>query len=192
MIGQLPKTLEIGGQEYVIRSDYRNILQIFAAYNDPDLSNQEKAFVCLKRMFCDFQIIPQRLYREAYSAATAFIECHTRGDGKPSPKIVNWVKDEQLIFPAVNKVAGMEIRAVPYLHWWTFLGYFQSINHDDLWGFVLMVRQKKAKGKKLEKHEQEFYRSNLDLCRVDDRPTPKTAEDTMRDLFNSLAEGGET
>lgn len=188
MLGRLPQTLDICGREYKIRSDYRNILQIFTAYNDPELSDQEKVFVCLNLMYEDFETIPLKQYKEAFLAATTFIECHTQGDGKPSPRIVNWEKDEQLIFPAVNKVAGMEIRAVSYLHWWTFLGYFQSIDHDDLWGFVLLIRQKKAKNKKLEKHEQDFYRNNTDLCRVEDKPASKTPEDALREMFNSLAD----
>lgn len=188
MLGQLPQTLDIHGQEYKIRSDYRNILKIFTAYNDPELSDQEKVFVCLNLMYEDFETIPLKQYKEAFLAATAFIECHTQDDKKPNPRIVNWTKDEQLIFPAVNKVAGMEVRAVSYLHWWTFLGYFQTIDHDDLWGFILLIRQKRVKGKKLEKHEQEFYRNNADLCRVEDKPTAKTLEDTLHDLFDSLAD----
>lgn len=70
------------------------------------------------------------------------------------------------------------------------MGYFEAIDHEDLWAFVLMIRQKKAKGKKLEKYEREFYESNRELCRVDIQPE-KTAEDALMDIFNELAEGGD-
>lgn len=191
MLGQLPTTLDICGKRYDIRSDYRNILRIITAYNDDGLTDGEKVYVCLKRLFVDFESIPNQQYEQAYLAATAFIECHTREDA-PAPKTVNWEKDEQLIFPAVNKVAGTEVRALPYLHWWTFLGYYQSIDHDGLFGFVLTIRQKKAKGKKLEKHEQEFYRSNTNLCRVEDKPAPQKVEDSMKSMFDSLPEEGDS
>ena len=68
---------------------------------------------------------------------------------------VDWEKDEQLIFAAVNHVAGQEVRALPYLHWWTFMGYFQSIDRDDLWATVLLIRQKKARGRRLEPYERQ-------------------------------------
>lgn len=189
MLGLLPTTLDIQGEPYKIRSDYRNILEIFEAYNDPELSDSEKVYVCLNRIFVDFQSIPHDAYQGAYRAATSFLECNMHDD-KPGPRLVNWNKDEQLIFPAINKVAGNEVRTLPYLHWWTFLGYFQSINHDDLWGSILSIRQKKAKGKKLEKYEQEFYRSNRDICSVADRAASKTAEDALAEMFNQLT-GGE-
>ena len=86
----------------------------------------------------------------------------------------------------------MEVRALPYLHWWTFLGYYQSVDHDGLFGFVLTIRQKKARGKKLEKYEQEFYRSNVNLCRIEEKPAPQKAEDTLQSMFDSLPEEGET
>lgn len=50
----------------------------------------------------------------------------------------------------------MEVRALPYLHWWTFLGYYQSVDHDGLFGFVLTIRQKKTRGKKLENTSRSF------------------------------------
>ena len=45
MIGKLPKCLEIGGKEYPIDSDFRTVLNIFAAFNDPELTEVEKCYV---------------------------------------------------------------------------------------------------------------------------------------------------
>ena len=39
----LPKSLEVGGVEYEIRTDYRVILDAISALNDPDLYPIEKA-----------------------------------------------------------------------------------------------------------------------------------------------------
>ena len=165
MLGQLPNSLEVNGRIYTIRSDYRNILQIITAYDDDELKDNEKVLICLKRMYVDFDKLPSHDYEAAYKAATAFIECQMHSE-KPGPKMVDWNKDAQLIFAAINKVAGQEVRATKYMHWWTFLGYFQSIDRDDLWGFILTIRQKKAKGRKLEKYETEFYNANRSMCDV--------------------------
>lgn len=37
MIGALPTTLEVNGKAYPIDADFRNVLEIFVAFNDPDL-----------------------------------------------------------------------------------------------------------------------------------------------------------
>lgn len=189
MLGMLPQTLNINGRAYKIRSDYRDILQIIAAFGDKELSDEEKAYVCLKRLFIAMESIPKSDYQDAYEAAITFIECHI-SDRKPSPKVVNWEKDEQLIFPAINKVARMEVRAVPYMHWWTFLGYFQSIDREDIWGFILTIRQKRAKGKKLEKYEKDFLNANRDICEVEFREEKVTTEDSLAKMFNELLKNG--
>ena len=189
MLGMLPQTLNINGRAYKIRSDYRDILQIIAAFGEKELSDEEKAYVCLKRLFVAMESIPKSDYQDAYEAAVTFIECHI-SDRKPSPKVVNWEKDEQLIFPAINKVAGMEVRAVPYMHWWTFLGYFQSIDREDIWGFILTIRQKRAKGKKLEKYEKDFLNANRDICEVEFREEKTTTEDSLAKMFNELLKNG--
>lgn len=189
MLGTLPTTLDIGGKPYAIRADYRNILRIFSAFNADELTDQEKALVCLRRLFVDVGRIPTTQIREAYDAAISFIECGNRPN-KPQPKLVDWDKDEQLIFAAVNKVAGQEIRAVPFLHWWTFLGYFQTIDRDDTWGFILTIRQKKARHKKLEKHENDFFNANRDICDLNvGRDRKKEADDYLSQLQQKLLNG---
>lgn len=191
MIGQLPTKLRVCGRDYEIRSDYRNILEIIMTFNDEEMTDAEKTYVCLRRIFVDFNSLPRdkATYTAAFQAAVEFIECRLSND-RPSPKVVNWEKDEQLIFPAINKAAGTEVRMMEYLHWWSFLGYFQSIDRDDLWGYILTIRQKRAMHKKLEKHEKEFLAANRELCSVDYLSEAKTPEDTMKAIFESLLKEG--
>ncbi len=42
MIGILPEELTVGGEEYPIRTDYRNVLDVFEAFQNPDLSDALK------------------------------------------------------------------------------------------------------------------------------------------------------
>ena len=190
MLGLLPDSLIVAGKRYAIRSDFRNFLRIIEVFNDPELTNEEKVYVFLKRAYVEFDSIPNQHYEEAYKRAAEFMEWQ-KEEKKHSPRLYDWVKDEQLIFPAVNKAAGMEIRALPYLHWWTFLGYFQSIDSESLWGTVLSIRQKRAKGKKLEKWEREFYSNNRELCQITRTEVRKSAEDTLQEIFKSLLKEGD-
>ena len=188
MLGLLPTSLTIHEKDYEIRTDYRNILTIISAFNDEELKDSEKKLICMLRLYLEFYSIPEDDYKEAYESAIDFIECQMKSD-RPSPSVIDWGKDEQLMFAAVNKIAGKEIRAETYMHWWTFIGYFQNVDRDSLWGFILTIRQKKAKGKKLDKAENDFYKANksmIDIGRVTDRKLD--AEMYADELYKALLE----
>lgn len=161
MIGNLPTVLEIGGKEYAIRSDFRVILRIYSAFADPELDESEKCYVCLKCLYAED--IPREHLQEAVNKAYWFVGGGDVPQESVQPaKTIDWEQDESIIFPAVNKAAGFETRTVKYLHWWTFLGYFNEIG-KGLFSSVIGIRQKLNKGKKLEKYEQEFYRNHRNM-----------------------------
>lgn len=163
MIGLLPKSLLINGQNVPIRTDFRVALIVLSAMNDPDLDEKEKIFIMV-----DAIIGMDKISEENLQEAAKQVSWYLDGGKEPSEespnqkKLMDWDQDEQMIFSAINSVAGIETRAQDYIHWWTFLGYFNEI-HEGLFSQVLLIRQKRAKGKKLEKYEEEFYRNNKNL-----------------------------
>jgi hypothetical protein len=189
MIGRLPKELNINGTDRAIRSDFRVALLIFEAFNDPELSDQEKAIVMLDCLYEDLDSIPVEDYQAAHEQAVWFLDGggSTEDNSKQqAKKVLDWQQDEKIIFSAVNKVAGFETRAVDYMHWWTFLGYFNEIG-EGLLTTVINIRQKKNKGKKLEKYEQEFYRENKSLIDIKTRYSEE--EQAQKDYLNKLLNG---
>jgi hypothetical protein len=183
MIGRLPTSLTVADVEYRIRTDFRDVLNIIAAYGDPELEDMEKAYVCLCVLYEDFESIPQEHYEAAYKAAVSFIDCGMPTDGRGSARTMDWEQDEPILFPAINKVAGCEVRAMEYLHWWTFMGYFMEI-HEGIFSHVLSIRHKKAKGKKLEKWERDFWQANKDICVLRQKLTEE--EQAAKDRLNAL------
>ena len=165
MIGQLPVSLNVNGIDYMINSDFRTCLLIFEALDDPDLSDCEKAVVAVSCLFVDD--IPPEHYNEAVNKAYWFLDGGDMPKTKPqTKKMIDWKQDEGIIFPAINKVAGYEIRMPDKnLHFWSFLGLFGEIG-EGLFSTVMQIRQKKAKNKKLEKWEDEFYRNNRELIDI--------------------------
>ncbi len=185
MIGRLPETLEVGGVAYPIRSDYRNVLQVFEAFEDPELTQNEKWQVAIYNIFADFSCSDdlEEAVLEGFDADEAadqiawFISAGEKSRKEKQLPVYNWIKDEQMIFSAVNKVCGgREVRNDQYIHWWTFLGYFNEIG-EGMFAFIVNIRDKINKNKKLEKHEQEFYDRNKDL--VDMEP-PMTKEERQQ------------
>lgn len=176
MIGKLPTHLNVCGKNYSIRTHYKDILKILCAFNDPELADNEKIYVCLFILFKDFNSLPETDYGEAFKKALEFIDQNTVSNDKPSPRVMDWEQDENIMFPAINKVAGFEVRRAKYIHWWTFLGYYMEIS-DGIFAHVLELRSKKARGKKLEKHEQEFWNNNKSLCVLNRRISAEEQEE---------------
>ena len=181
----LPRAVEFGGKRWDVRTDFRDVLTILQAFDDPDLSEQEKAFVCLHNLYREFEAIPREQYQAAFDAAVRFID-RDQPPGTPGPRTLDWTQDAPLIFPAVNAVAGCEVRAKKYLHWWTFCGYFMEIR-DSTAATVFSLRQKRAKGKKLEKWEKEYWQDNLSMCKLRKRLTKQEREEEAR--LNALLGG---
>ena len=143
MLFDLPTSVFFGGKEWDIDPDFRQVLRILEAMEDPDLTDGEKATVCLVNLYVD------------------------------------WTQDAPLILPAVNRAAGFEVRSADFLHWWTFLGYFMEIK-DSVYSTVLSLRGKKARHKKLEKSEQEFWNENIGICRLKPKLTAEEQAEKER------------
>lgn len=181
---ELPTSLEIGGVGYPIRTDFRAILDILKYLSDPDYEEDEKKLIFMTIFFPNYRDIPEERYKEAFEKAVEFIDMGLSGDDKRKPRTMDWAKDSAIIIPAVNRVMGQEVRALGYLHWWTFLGAYMEIG-ESLFSSVLNIRQKKAKGKKLEKYELEFYRENRKLIDLNYKASQRSQEekDALRELF---------
>lgn len=158
---ELPTTAEIGGVTYPIHADYRDILEVFRYLDDPDQPEFVRWQIALA-LFYEGQIPPEHR-TEAMEYLAEFIACGEK-NSRPGPKLLDWEQDAQMIVADVNKVAGTEVRALPFLHWWTFLSWFNAIGEGQL-STLISIREKLRKGKKLEKWEQEYYRKNKE--RVD-------------------------
>lgn len=161
MIGwDLPEKAEICGQAYRIHADYRDVLHIIYQLNDLEEDEQTNVYVALALFYEDFDHMPERDYREAILWMFRFISGgEEEPENVPLHKTIDWEQDKAMIVADVNKVAGCEIRALPFCHWWTFLAWFNGIGDGQL-ATIVSIREKRRKGKKLSEWEREFYQEN--------------------------------
>lgn len=169
---ELPKSVEINGETFEIRYDYRVILYLFEIMNDPEIDDQERAMSVLSNFYVNFDSLTA--YEKAIQECFWFINGGKREESvKKKEKLVSWEQDFQYIVAPVNRVLGYEIRSKEYdvetntggVHWWTFLSAYMEIG-DCLFAQIVGIRSKKAKGKKLDKSEQEFYRKNREIVDI--------------------------
>ena len=106
----LPKSFLIGGREYEIRYDFRSVLDICAALEDPELDLKEKAIVALMIFYPEYDQIPPEHIREAVEKCYWFINGGEESPQKKGPRLVSWEKDVKHIIAPINRVLGREIR----------------------------------------------------------------------------------
>jgi len=188
----IPTTVNIGGTEYHIRNDgdYRMVLDCFSALQDAELTQQERLFCSLIIFYDDINSIADiNEFKDLEEAVTKMFDFFNCGKSQTvgkrmNHKLIDWDMDSQMICSAINKVANKEVRAEPYIHWWTFMGYYSAVG-ESLLSTVITIRDKMVRGKKLEKHERDFRRDNPEYFvwntnRVED----EEAEELFKQLWN--------
>lgn len=180
---ELPTYLNVGGENWKIRTDFRAIIDILKYFADPEYEDVQWD-ICLDILYEDYEKMPFHLQKEAAEKALEFIDMGIKDDGKQKPHTMDWEQDAAIIIPSVNRVLGKEVRSLEYMHWWTFLGAYMEIG-ESLFAQILNIRIKNAKGKKLEEWEQEFYKENRALIDLQAKRTERSQEekDALRTLF---------
>lgn len=178
----LPRQVRIGETGYPINADFRDILEILGWLGDESLPEVFRWRVALA-LFYQEPLPPEHMSEGAIYLAD-FIRAGQAD--KPGPRLLDWDQDAAAIISDVNRVAGQEIRAMPFVHWWTFLAWFGAVGQGQLTTLV-SIREKLRRGKKLEGWEQDFYRQNKH--RVDLKPRYTAEELTEQTRLNALLEG---
>jgi hypothetical protein len=174
----LPKTVTAEGKEYEIRTDFRVILEILVMLSDPDLSDADRTEALLRMFYIER---PPNV-EEALDAFIRFVEPRSaRRSEKSSSRLIDWEQDFDLMIAPINHILGAECRALPELHWHTFLAAYLEIPPDSVFARVLRIREKLRTGKKLEKYERTWYHKNRDLVHL--KPRFSKAEEQILDSW---------
>lgn len=162
MIWDLPLYVEIDGEHHAIRNkcDYRVVLDVISALNDDELTKEEKVKCALFIFYedftkiADFQVAIDKMMN-IISLGETDAEENTK-----SPKLMDWEQDFKHLAPPIARVLGYDPRTPEKLtHWYSFIGAFQEIGECNF-STISNIRSKKAKGKKLDKWEEEYYRNH--------------------------------
>ena len=174
MIFNLPTFVTISGIEYLVRTDFRVILEIFVMLDDPDLTDADKTEALLRMFYVNRPPDAEAALR----AFTDFVDPRHGNQGKTSSgRLIDWSQDFDLMVAPINHILGFECRSVDFLHWHTFLAAYLEIPPESVFARVLRIREKLRTGKKLEKYERTWYNKNRDLVNL--RPKFSKAEEAI-------------
>ena len=157
----LPTTVESNNHQFKITNngDYRMVVDCFIALNDAELDDDKLRVITALLIFYEDFKTPEQVID--YLDENGF-------DVVNQMYVIDWEKDGQMICSAVNKVANKEIRFEPYMHWWTFMGYFNAVGESVL-STVVSIRDKISRHKKLESYEKDFKKDNPQYFNIDFR-----------------------
>ena len=188
---EIPTTITVGSTEYQIRNkgDYRMVLDCFSALQDASLNSNERLFCSLIIFYEDINCIADiNKFEDLEEAATKMFDFFNCGRSqsvgkKMNHKLIDWEQDSQIICSAINKVANKEVRAEPYIHWWTFMGYYSAVG-ESLLSTIVSIRDKIVRGKKLEKHARTFRQENPEYFVWNTNNIDDEAEELFNELWN--------
>lgn len=193
---ELPTSVILNDTEHAIRKDgdFRMVLDCFRLLQDEELAENERILACLTVFYDELDGV-ETVYQlgdleEATKQMFSFFNCGQDSVGvKAEGKVIDWDKDAMMIISAVNKVAGKEIRAEKYMHWWTFIAYFMAVGESAL-SSVVNIRRKMLKHEKLEKYEEKYVNENPELFRRLENYT-KDERDFLDDIMANWNTGGQ-
>lgn len=187
----LPYNVEIDGERYAIRDncEHRLVLKCIKILNDADLPEgykQKTAFITFYEDYdkiTNYAVANEEMYRIIGGMSKYDYEESKKRPPKNiySQPLMNWEKDYKYIAPAVSRVIGYDIRTPnKHTHWFSFVGAYMEIGSECYFNQIVSIRAKKQKGKKLEKHEEEFYREHYE-----DIILPQTLTAEEEEFLNS-------
>lgn len=179
---QLPDSVNLGGKNFCFDPDYRNILEIFRWFQNPNLTDFFKWEICLALFYKE--TVPEDLVPQAISYFLDFV--NMGAPSRPGPRLIDWEQDAGLILSDINGLLGRDIRKEKHIHWWTFLSWFHSITSGQLLS-VVQVRRKLSLHQPLTEAEKAFYRQAKDKIDLKARYTPE--EQAQRAALNALLDG---
>ena len=194
---ELPISVTIDNRVFAIREngDFRMVLDCFNSLNDLELDKETRIISSLIIFYKDFKdvedVVNCDCIGELATEMMKFFNCGRDDESrKSSYRLIDWDKDSNLICSAVNKVAGKEIRAEQYIHWWTFIGYYMSIGNSPL-STIVSIRNKIVKQEKLEKHEKQFRYENPQYFNMNFKSLEEQELDAeMMKMWNSAGGDG--
>lgn len=148
MIDSLPTTVEVGGREFVIVSDFRTSILFEQMMQDPDIDPEVKVLQACNLYYPDER--PDDM-TEAINACVWFYTCgkelkqyardaerqRRRNNGK---RTYDYDIDAQYFYTAFLSQYNVDLQDIEYLHWWKFMAMFLGLTEDHMLSKIMSYR----------------------------------------------------
>jgi len=165
-----PESITIADTEYQLNTDFRACLKIIMAFEDNELTPQEKQLVLLGNLY---SVVPNDL-TAALERANWFLNGgkeNTPDENPTSPvRVYSFAKDGNFIYAAFRQTHGIDLSTAK-LHWWTFLALFMDLGQDTTFCQLTALRKRLKTGKASKEEKAAAFEMGemIDLPDVDER-----------------------
>ena len=182
LIDGLPTAVYVGGQIYDINADYQTGLRIITAFEDPDLTKNEKCMVLVCLLYKE----RPEPYAEAVLQGLKFLDCGDKRESDNSSgsggRRYSFAQDARYIYAGVDRVLQGRLNRGEFVHWWEFATAFMELPEDCMMSRILYLRIQKAKGK-LTKEERQQWEEMHDILELPEELSPE--DQRTKDAFLS-------
>lgn len=181
---KLPKSVLVNGAEIGINTDFRFSLKTILAFEDEELTMQEKIYILFMNLY---GYIPEENAQDYLDKAIWFINCGEtfKENVANQPRMYSFAKDNKYIYIAMKQSLNVNF---DNLHWWDFVNYFMAIDENSFFARILYLRKQKAKGK-LTKEEIRYWNENKDILELEDDSQNKIEKNEKYLEFIKLMKG---
>lgn len=127
LIDKFPETVKVNEKEYPVETDFREWIRFVKLVEDEDVPWRIKCRLLMQWYTDD---IPDDL-ESSINALGDFLamkqeenEQEDEISAKPPKQVYSFDEDMTWIYSAFREVYGINLQAVPYMHWWEFQTLF--------------------------------------------------------------------
>lgn len=187
LTGPLPESVQINGVDYKLRTDFRNALRVMLAFEDSDVTPEERGAILLENIY---EEVPEDV-SAAITMASRFLDGTLEGrEEEPreeKPRLYSFSHDGNYIFAAFQQTHGIDLDTVQ-MHWWKWIALFMDLGQDTTFCNLISMR-KRVKTGKASKEEVKEYRENRDLYELPEVDNRSLDERIKEEEFLRLVRG---
>ncbi len=182
---KLPKKIRVNENIYDINYDYKTAIKTLMAFEDNDLTPNEKCYILLNNIYKDK--IPENEQLEAINKGIKFLNLGV--DSKEdnvddNSRIYSFNKDSSYIYSGISQTHKIDLEQESNLHFWKFMSLFMDMKPECMFGELVYYRKRKKEGK-LTKEEKQQYNKIKDLLELEEVKVESEARKNFFREFNS-------
>ncbi len=190
LIDALPDTVNVRGQKYEIRTDFRIAMMFEILMQDDSIRPQDKTKKALSLFYPE---IPPDL-KKATDAMLWFYKCGKEDNPqrkklaarKGKTRVYSFEYDDDYIYAAFMTQYGIDLQDIEYMHWWKFRAMFNSLDKDIQFSKIMEYRSVEINS--IPTEQQPFYRKMKRLYAL---PVPDDEQEKLDKIEQALLNGGD-
>ncbi len=205
LLENLPNTVNVGGREYRINSDFRTSVKFELLMMDDELTGKEKLIRGLRLYYpkvpynipkavdamlwfygCGKNPEKEEEKEEQKKEEQEQVENETAISAEPDGPVYSFEHDSNYIYAAFYEQYGIDLQKTD-MHWWKFRALFASLGENVHFVKIMGYRSIKINSA-MSKEQRSFYKKMKDLYAL---PLPKEEQEFQQTLEEALMNGGD-